>query len=163
MSFKASTSTNIFPSRAPPPTEVESITSESTHSLIDVDTPHVSTVPSTFSSQEIQTDTQAARIEREEQAADARAKAQAAADKAKAKSRRAGGILSKNADNPVVLGNLVTAGLLTGVLGLGAYRKYTAGELSWKVAGAWAGAVGLFAAADYFVSQRLFQKYPPKK
>jgi hypothetical protein len=53
----------------------------------------------------------------------------------------------------VVLGNAVVVGVLGTVLGVGAYRKYAAGELSWKVVGAWAGVVGLFAGADYYVSQ----------
>ena len=34
----------------------------------------------------------------------------------------------------------------------GAYQKYSKGELSWKLVGAWAGVVGLFATADYYVS-----------
>lgn len=35
----------------------------------------------------------------------------------------------------------------------GAYQKYSMGQLTWKIAGAWAGLVGLFATADYFASQ----------
>lgn len=35
----------------------------------------------------------------------------------------------------------------------GAYRQHQDGRLNWKVAGAWAGVVGLFGAADYYVSQ----------
>ena len=38
-------------------------------------------------------------------------------------------------------------------LGFGAYRKWTQNELSWKLVGAWAGVVGLFAVGDYYVSQ----------
>ena len=51
-----------------------------------------------------------------------------------------------------MLGNAILVGVLGTALGVGAYRKYAAGELTWKVAGLWAGAVGLFAGADYFVS-----------
>ena len=40
-----------------------------------------------------------------------------------------------------------------GLLGVGAYRMQQAGTLTWKVAGAWAGVVGLFAVGDYYVSQ----------
>lgn len=49
-------------------------------------------------------------------------------------------------------------------MGFGAYRKYAAGELTWKVVAAWTGVVGLFAAGDYYLSSYLFKnKYPPKK
>jgi len=60
--------------------------------------------------------------------------------------------VQENSDNPVFIGNAVTITALGGLLGFGAYKKYTAGELTWKVAGLWAGAVGLFGVADYFVS-----------
>jgi hypothetical protein len=61
--------------------------------------------------------------------------------------------LKANSDNPVVVGNALVVGILGTALGVGAYRKYVAGELSWRVAGAWAGVVGLFAAGDYYASQ----------
>jgi len=66
-------------------------------------------------------------------------------------------------DNPVALGNAVIVGVLGTVLGIGAYRKYAAGEFSWRVAGIWAGVVGVFAAADYWATSFLYKKYPPKK
>ena len=50
--------------RAPPVAELEH-TDDSTHSLIDVDSPHISSVPSDFETQSIKTDTQADRLERE--------------------------------------------------------------------------------------------------
>lgn len=53
----------------------------------------------------------------------------------------------------MILGNTLAVGILGTVLGVGAYRKYVAGELSWRVVGVWAGAVGVFAAADYYVSK----------
>ena len=34
-----------------------------------------------------------------------------------------------------------------------AYQKYTAGQLDWKLAGTWAGIVGVFATGDYFLSK----------
>ncbi|KAF2136687.1 uncharacterized protein K452DRAFT_302551 [Aplosporella prunicola CBS 121167] len=149
--------------RAPPVAEVNR-TDDSVHSLVDVDSPHVASVPSDFESQDVQTSTQADRLEIEEQArlhqAEARAKEEK--EKAKAKARRAGHKIHANASNPVVLGNAITVGVLGAALGFGAYRKYTAGQLSWKLAGAWAGALGLFGVADYYVSQYFFQKYPPK-
>ena len=56
--------TTLCNSRAPPVPEIEH-TEDSTVSLIDVDSPHVSSVPSDFDVQSIKTDTQADRIERE--------------------------------------------------------------------------------------------------
>ncbi|KAK3904506.1 hypothetical protein C8A05DRAFT_31733 [Staphylotrichum tortipilum] len=68
---------------APQPPSLLPTTSSPSSSLIDVDTPSVHTVPSTFASQEIKTETQAARREREEEAAE-RAAAAAAAARARA-------------------------------------------------------------------------------
>jgi len=154
--------------RAPPVAELER-SDDSTASLIDVDSPHISSVPSDFESQSVKTDTQAERIEHEksdaarEKGIEAKKKASEAKEKAKAKASKAGSKLKANSDNPVVVGNALVVGILGAALGVGAYRKYTAGEITWKVVGAWAGVVGLFAAGDYYVSQYLFKKYPPKK
>ena len=148
--------------RAPAPPEVEHSDSPSTASLIDVDTDSVHTVPSDFSSQPVQTETQANRIEHDFEAAEARAKedfqkASKAASKAekdaKAKAKKAAHRLEANSDNPVFIGNAVAVIALSAGLGFGAYRKYAAGELSWKVVGAWTSIVGLFAAGDYYLSQ----------
>lgn len=136
-------------SRAPAPVEVER-TEDSVHSLVDVDSPHISSVPSDYESQSVKTDTQAERIEREEEvkeaAKDLKAKAAAKARAAKERAR-------KNANNPVVLSNAIGLTLIGGILGFGAYRKYVRGELTGKVVAAWAGVVGLFAVGDYYVSQ----------
>jgi len=159
--------------RAPAPPEIEHTDSPSTSSLIDVDTDSVHTVPSDFSSQSIQTETQYERIEHEAEAAEGKAKeaahkakesASKAAKDAKAKANKAAGRFEANSDNPVFIGNAVAVVALSAGLGFGAYRKYAAGELSWKVVGAWTGVVGLFAVGDYYLSQYLFKnKYPPKK
>lgn len=136
-------------SRAPAPVEVER-SDESVHSLVDVDSPHISSVPSDYESQSIKTDTQAERIEREEEiketAKDLKSKAAAKAQSAKERAR-------KNADNPVVLSNAIGLTVVGGILGFGAYRKYVRGELTGKVVAAWAGVIGLFAVGDYYVSQ----------
>lgn len=82
---------------------------------------------------------------------------------AKAKAGKASKKFKENSDNPVVIGNAVAVVGLSAALGFGAYRKYAAGELTWKVVGAWAGIVGLFATGDYFLSSYLFKnKYPRK-
>ncbi|KAF2472883.1 uncharacterized protein BDR25DRAFT_302481 [Lindgomyces ingoldianus] len=141
----------------------EEHTDSSVHSLIDVDSPHISSVPSDFESQSVKTDTQAERIELEQRAEEATAEAKSVKEKAKAKAGRGGRYAKENARNPVLIGNAVAVGVLGTMLGLGAYKKWVREELSWKVFGAWAGVVGLFGVADYYVSQYLFQKYPPKK
>ena len=146
----------VFSSRAPALPQVEH-SDDSVHSLIDVDSPHISSVPSDFESQSVKTDTQAERIELEErakeQAREQAAEAKAAKDRAKAKAKRGGNYAKENADNPVILGNALTIGILGTVLGVGAYRKWVRDELTWKVAGAWAGVVGVFAVGDYYVSR----------
>lgn len=145
--------------RAPAPAEVQN-TDDEVHSLVDVDSPHISSVPSDFESQEIKTETQQREHELEDQAREkedqAREKAdqlKQEADHKKEQAKKVAAKAEKNADNPVVIGNAVGIAALTAFLGYGAYRKHAAGELTWKLAGAWAGVVGLFAVGDYFTSQ----------
>ncbi|KAI4257870.1 MAG: hypothetical protein LQ352_001456 [Teloschistes flavicans] len=64
-----------------------------------------------------------------------------------------GNELSRNRDNPVVVGNAVIIGAGTAALGVMGYQKYTKGELSMQVAGMTAAAVAAFAIGDYYVSQ----------
>jgi cation transport ATPase len=158
--------------RAPAIPEVLHTDSPSTSSLVDVDTESVRTVSSDFSSHKVQTQTQADRLEREAEQFEVRASEEAErAEKeftkkekeAKAKAKKAGRKLEANSDNPVFIGNAVAVVALSAGLGFGAYRKYAAGELTWKVVAAWTGLVGLFAAGDYYLSKCLFKnKYPPK-
>jgi hypothetical protein len=124
----------------------------STSSLIDVDSPHISSVPSDYESQSVKTDTQAGRIEREAEDAKIHTSQKAKSGKAKAQSKLSKGKQDAQ-DNPIFFGNAVLVGVLGTVLGVGAYRKYAAGELSWKTAGIWAGVVGLFAGADYWATR----------
>jgi hypothetical protein len=105
----------------------------------------------------VQTETQYNRLEREAEIVEE--KAREVADKfaeeekkAAAKARRGFRGLEANGDNPVVIGNAIAVVALSAGLGFGAYKKYAAGELTWKVAGAWTGVVGLFVAADYYLS-----------
>ena len=159
-------------SRAPAPPSLEN-TESSTSSLVDVDSPHVSSVPSDYTSQSVKTDTQAQRMENEAEDVSRSAKekfdqvsaetgksfgkAKAGASKkggqAKEKGKRAAVTLRENKDNPVVIANAVMIAGIGAVSGIGAYRKYTVGELSWKIVGMWSGAVGAFAVGDYFLSQ----------
>ena len=125
------------------PPEVEHTDISSTSSLIDVDTPSIHTVSSEFSSQPIQTETQQFNHEQEE----VRAKAESelhelhekeikAKEKAKKEAKKGKKWLGQNDDNPVVVGNAIAVVGLSAALGFGAYRKYAAGELTWKVVGA---------------------------
>lgn len=120
------------------------------------------TVPHDFQSQSIKTETQRDRIEHDEKALEAKAIAEEQRlkkefhekeEKAKKAAKKAADRVEKNSDNPVVIGNAVAVVALSAGLGLGAYRKYIAGELTWKLVGAWAGVVGLFAAGDYYLSK----------
>ncbi|KAI9692737.1 MAG: hypothetical protein M1820_009409 [Bogoriella megaspora] len=156
--------------RAPPPPSLEQSIS-STQSLVDVDSPHVSSVPSDFDSQSVKTDTQAERMEREfedkkreagDKASQAKDKLAEGRSKGRAQAEKEAKFLRENKDNPVVIGNAVVITTLAGVLGYGVYKQHQAGQLDWKVAGIGAGIIGLFATADYYVSQWLFKKYPPK-
>jgi len=135
-------------SRAPVPPEVEKTESLSTASLIDVDAPSVQSVSSDFREQDVKTTTQAERLEREAEEAAARTR-EATGKKSKAKARG----IRKNADNPVYIGNAVIAAAVGAGIGYGAYQKHSQGKLSWELAGAWAGAIGLFAGVDYLVSK----------
>lgn len=78
-----------------------------------------------------------------------RADAQAAKKNAKAAEQWG----EKNKNNPVVIGNAVVIAAMGALLGTGAYKMHKANTLTWNVVGAWAGAVGLFAVGDYYVSQ----------
>jgi len=151
--------------RAPAPPQVEHTDISSTSSLIDVDSASVHTVPSDFSSQPVQTETQLHRLEQEAIAAETRAKEEAkkAAAKGKKEAKKVKNTLEANSDNPVFIGNAIAVVALSGALGFHSYRKYAAGELTWKVIGAYTAAVGLFATADYYLSSYLFKNKYPKK
>ena len=99
---------------------------------------------------------------------------------AKEKAKRAGDEFRENSDNPVVIANLAgesyptnpmvklsnclaVIGLGSGLLAYGAYSKYSVGQLTWKVVGAWAGVIGLIGVGDFYFSQYMFKnKYPRK-
>ncbi|ETN37792.1 uncharacterized protein HMPREF1541_07415 [Cyphellophora europaea CBS 101466] len=145
-------------------------------SLIDVDSPHISSVKSDFESQSVQTDTQAERMIREaeneterarqeavKKAESAKEKASAQAKKAKSTLKKDGKKLADNRDNPVVVGNAVLWAITAAAVGYGAYQKHQEGKLDWKLAGTVAGGIGALAVGDYFASQWLLEnKYPPK-
>ncbi|XP_014554370.1 hypothetical protein COCVIDRAFT_105123 [Bipolaris victoriae FI3] len=145
--------------RAPAPPQIEHTPDDSVHSLVDVDSPHISSVPSDYESQSIKTDTQAERIQREEEV---KKEAEKLKERAAAKKESAKEKAKKNADNPVVIGNAVGLAIVGGIVGFGAYRQYARGELTGKVVAAWAAAIGLFGVGDYYVSQYFFKRNPPQ-
>ncbi|KAI5919158.1 hypothetical protein F4810DRAFT_688606 [Camillea tinctor] len=131
---------------APQPPEIERSQSASTASLVDVDTPSVRTVPSDFLEQEVQTETQAARLAQEDAAARARAEAELKKKKAASKARRADNFLtqwfSELSDNTTTalavtnLAALAGLGVFTGYKALGLYER---GRLTWNNIGIGAG------------------------
>ncbi|KAJ6127643.1 hypothetical protein N7523_003255 [Penicillium sp. IBT 18751x] len=136
--------------------------SESTASLIDVDSPHVTAVDSDFLNQEVKTTTQADRLEREAAEQEKKRAEEESNKKVKARKAKSSG-LGPNSDNPVYIGNAVLYTLVGAGLGFGAYHKHAQGKLSWETIGLWSGAVGALGVVDYFVSKWFLQnKYPPK-
>lgn len=145
--------------------EIEKTESEAT-SMVDVDSPHVSSVKSDFEDQATKTQTQATRKEHEAEdtareyaqkasdaASDAKKKAGVKGKEAKEKAKTGGKKLQDNRDNPVVIGNVVVLTVGTIALAAGAYQKHKEGKLDWQLAGAVAGVVGILGVADYFASK----------
>lgn len=133
-------------------------TTDDPHPLIDVDSDHISTVPSDYNSQYIKTDTQETRLEQESEVAERRAeqakqKAEQKARQAKSKGNELLGQAKANSSNPVVIGNVVVIGALAAVFGSRAYQRYQREGFGWEFFGLTAGIAVAFGAADYFVSR----------
>lgn len=161
----ASINLSVYRSRAPPMPEVEKTESEAT-SMVDVDSPHISSVRSEFEDQAVKTESQATRMEHEaedkareygqkasEAASDAKKKAATKGKEAKEKAKAGSKKLQDNQDNPVVVGNAVILVVGTVALAAGAYQKHKEGKLDWQLAGTVAGIVGILGVADYFASK----------
>jgi Family of unknown function (DUF5353) len=132
--------------------EVISTDTASTVSLVDVDVPSVRTVPSDFLEQDIQTETQAARIDREEMA---RAEAELAKKKPSTKARKAESwltrqfsSLSDDGANALVIGNLVAVVGLSAFLGYKAIGLYERGKLTWQNIGLGLGIIGAIGIVE---------------
>lgn len=151
---------------APQPPQIipnESVTT-STSSLVDVDSQSVRTVPSDFMEQEVQTDTQQARVEREREAESAREKARQKKEAAKKRAARADNwllsrisALSDGQANALVGANVAVVVGLSAVLGYKALGLHERGQLSWKTAGIGAGIVGVVGVVES-VFARFFTK-----
>lgn len=133
--------------------------STSTSSLIDVDAPSVHTVPSDFMEQDVKTETQAERREREEEAQKLADKARAEADLAKKKASRKAhkadnwltqqfASMSDGASSALVVANFLAVVGLSGYLGYKAWGLYERGRFSWKHAGVGLGVLGVVGAFE---------------
>lgn len=147
---------------APPPPEIIPNESASTSSLIDVDMPSVHTVPSDFMEQDVQTETQAHRIEREAEAA--KAKAERARKEATAKAKKADSWLTKQtsqlsdeAASGIALANLATFVGIGSYLGYKAWNLYEKGNLDGKSIGLGVGILAAAGAAHAVVGSYLYR------
>ncbi|WEW57029.1 hypothetical protein PRK78_002488 [Emydomyces testavorans] len=145
---------------APQPPQVEfTDTDTTTSSLVDVDSPHVSTVPPNYESQSVKTTTQAERLQREEgekhreRDRNAKEKAKIAKERGKAKAKGTYTMLCENKSNPVVVTNAILLTAASAGLGYGAYQKYLKGLLSWETVAWWSGGIGAVGIMDYYVSK----------
>ena len=126
--------------------------SASTGSLIDVDAPSVRTVPSDFLEQDVKTDTQADRLQREEEA---KQRAREAKDKAAAKARKADNwitqkiaSLSDGQSTALVATNLAAVVGLSAFLGYKAWGLYERGRLTWQSVGLGLGILGVVGLGE---------------
>ncbi|KAK5101803.1 hypothetical protein LTS08_004262 [Lithohypha guttulata] len=153
--------------------------------MVDVDSPHVSSVTSDFKDQAVKTETQAERMAQEadhkarvesaraeekvkEEANKAKEKAEEAKNKAAAKgkevkkaAKQEARHLDANKDNPVFVGNAILWTVTAVAVAVGAYQKHTEGKLDVELAGKVALGLGVLGAADYFGSKWLVEnKFP---
>lgn len=135
--------------------------------------PSVHTVNSEFLDQDVQTETQAKRLEREADAAKAKAEKAASkasgkvSDKAKrvaGKAREADSWLtaqfSKLTDKEaggLAISNLVALVGVSSALGYKAWGLYSEGRLSWQYVGAGVGILAAVGAAESFVGTYLYK------
>ena len=134
----------------------------------------VTVVPPDFLDQEVKTETQATRLKLE-----AEAEAAAAGERERPQNqssqnqnlhkpphekRQAAKKQVRKAEyyavhNPVTLVNSILGGVAAVVLGVGAWRKYKIGELSWKVVGVWGGVAAAVVAVDVVVSRFYLKRH----
>ncbi|WZH43307.1 D-serine dehydratase [Fusarium acuminatum] len=147
---------------APQLPEIISDESASTASLVDVDMPSVHTVPNDFLEQEVQTETQAARIGREDEA-DARAEKRKR-DEVAAKAKKTDNwliqqfsSLSDGSATGLVIANFATVVGLSAYLGYKGWGLYEKGKLDWKAIGLGAGILASVTAAEGAVGRYLYK------
>ncbi|QPC76933.1 hypothetical protein HYE68_007685 [Fusarium pseudograminearum] len=145
---------------APQPPQIMTDESASTASLVDVDMPSVHTVPNDFLEQEIQTETQAARIELEEEAKQEKRKRDSAASKAKQTDNWLVQQFSKLSDGEatgLTVANLATVVSLGAFLGYKGWGLYEKGRLDWKAVSYGVGILASAAAAQGAVGRYLYK------
>ncbi|KAF4437760.1 D-serine dehydratase [Fusarium acutatum] len=145
---------------APQPPQVITDESASTASLVDVDMPSVHTVPNDFLEQEIKTETQAARVEREEEAREEKRKRDEAATKAKSADNwliQQFSRLSDGSATGLVIANFATVVGLGAYLGYKGWGLYEKGKLDWKAVTLGAGILAGVTAAEGAVGRYLYK------
>ncbi|GKU03371.1 d-serine dehydratase [Fusarium langsethiae] len=145
---------------APQPPQIMTDESASTASLVDVDMPSVHTVPNDFLEQEIQTETQADRIDREEEAKQQKRKRDSPAAKAKETNNWLIQQFSKLTDGEatgLTVANLATVVSLSAFLGYKGWGLYEKGRLDWKAVSYGVGILASAAAAQGAVGRYLYK------
>ncbi|KAG9502501.1 hypothetical protein J7337_005329 [Fusarium musae] len=145
---------------APQPPQVITDESASTASLVDVDMPSVHTVPNDFLEQEIKTEIQAARVEREEEAREEKRKRDEAAAKAKKADNwliQQFSRLSDGSATGLVIANFATVVGLGAYLGYKGWGLYEKGKLDWKAVTLGAGILAGVTAAEGAVGRYLYK------
>lgn len=140
---------------APQPPEIQTNESTSTASLVDVDAPSVHTVPSDFLDQEIQTETQAHRIEREAEAKKVKAKKQVKKTDNWLQSQFAK--LSDGSAGALGLANLAGVIGLSSFLGYKAWGLYERGRLNWQSVGLGVGILAAVGAVEGVFGRYLYK------
>lgn len=120
------------------------------------------TVPSDFNDQDIQTETQAKRLEREAEAA--KAKAERAAKKASNKAKKADSWvteqfskLSDGSAGGVAIANLAAVIGVSSYLGYRAWGLYEKGRLDWQHVGIGAGILATVGAVEAVLGSYLYR------
>ncbi|KAI9715838.1 MAG: hypothetical protein M1828_000579 [Chrysothrix sp. TS-e1954] len=154
--------------------------SQRSTSFPDVDSPHISSIPSNSDSSSLKTSTQSMREDRDNAAADvismsdnttgssssssgknkqrasetkdaARKTAAEAQAKAHELSDRVQG---RTGQNPIALGNMVLGGVLATVLGVNVYQRWQSGEgFGGRFVAGWVGVVAAVGLGDFVVSR----------
>lgn len=126
------------------------------------------TVPSDFLEQEVQTETQASRIEREEEAKEAKEEAKRKAEQAKkdaaAKARKADSwltrqfsALSDGEASGIVIANFVGVVGLSSYLGYKAWGLYERGKLNWEAVGLGVGILAGVGVVESVLGRYLYK------
>ncbi|KAF7543361.1 hypothetical protein G7046_g10015 [Stylonectria norvegica] len=154
----------LFQAAAPQPIEIEPTETASTASLVDVDMPSVHTVSSDFLEQDVQTTTQADRLDREETARTEKAKVEQAKKDVAAKAKKADSWLTRQvaglsdgSASAVVIANLVGVVGLSSYLGYKAWGLYEKGRLSWQAVGLGVGILASVGAVEAVFGRYLYK------